>query len=69
MKFAIMTGIVKGEPKIIAGPSADVDAMKQTMKTILDNGGKHDDGKKSVTFESVSIDMIGGRTAIKRRKC
>ena len=43
--------------------------MKQTLKTILDNGGKHDDGKKSVTFESVSIDMIGGRNAIKRRKC
>lgn len=69
MKFAILTGTIDGTPKIIAGPTTDIDGLKAAMKGILDAGGKHGEGKKEVTYESVAIDILGGRNAIKRRKC
>jgi len=69
MKYAILTGVINGIPKVIAGPTSDIDGLKTTVKAILDAGGKHGESKKEVTYEAVSIDMIGGRSSIKKRKC
>jgi hypothetical protein len=69
MKFAILTGTIDGTPKIIAGPTTDVDGLKSTMKSILDAAGKYGEGKKEVVYESVAIDRLAGRNALKKRKC
>jgi hypothetical protein len=68
MKYAILTGVVDGIPKVLAGPTTDIDGLKKTVKSIIAAGGKFGDGKK-VACESVSVDLIGGRHALKTRKC
>jgi hypothetical protein len=69
MKYAILTGVVDGIPKVLAGPTTDIDGLKKTVKSIIAAGCKHGEAKKEVTCESVSIDLIGGRHALKTRKC